>query len=127
MLRMRMFPCTLLDPVAFLPALCGVVRQEALGSDLRRMKGRKIGRLEEWKDGTEERKSRLSEADGKGRRDRVLRSDWSNVLWFCFCAATSRFAADCLGGLIHRNIAEGYCRRSLKEYLPLFHSSLLPR
>jgi hypothetical protein len=51
MLRMRMFPCTLLDPVAFLTALCGVVRQEALGSDLRRMKGRKSGRVEEWKGG----------------------------------------------------------------------------
>ena len=62
MLRMRMFPCTLLDPVAFLTALCGVVRQEALGSDLRRMKGRKSGRVEEWKDWKDWK-------DWKGRHD----------------------------------------------------------
>ena len=78
--------------------------------------------MEEWKDGTEERKSRLSEADGMGRRDRVLRSDLSNVLWFFFCAATSRFAADCLGGLYSSEYRGGLLP---KVILPPFHPSTL--
>jgi four helix bundle protein len=119
MLRMRMFPCTLLDPVAFLTALCGVVRQEALGSDLRRMKGRKSGRVE--------RKN-----VNRGYRKLTV---WEDAIayyaatcqTFCgFAFVLQRVGSQQIASVdsIHRNIAEGYCRRSLKEYLHFLNIAL---
>ncbi len=94
-------------------------------------KGHSRGRLEEWKNGRVEKwkseNMELSQRRNVNRGDRKL-TVWQDAINYyaltcevfrAFPFVLQRVAAQQIASVdsIHRNIAEGYCRRSLKEHL----------
>ena len=101
---------------------------QSCGEGSGRVEGWKIGRVEDWKDEQKCNGRTLIEGIGSSRSG-AMRSDITqrpvkrsvNFRLYCSESPRSRLPPS---NSIHRNIAEGYCRRSLSEYLHFLNIAL---